>query len=291
MSVTAPSAPAVPEYLDLAQGDPDETSAAGSATWYVRGQNFALAYTTLVAGDVLQRTDQPDEYVLILPGDDGDVEVRTNEESEVVTRRAVVMIPPGTSSVVARADCHVVRLLTCRSQDVLDLARNAESYREAHPYVAPFAAWPEPPEGYRIRAYRMADLEVTQDPTRPGQLLRCSTFMVNVLAPRIGPRDPDSLSPHHHDDFEQCSLAVEGEYEHHLRTPWGKRLSEWREDEHVVCGSPSVAVIPPPLVHTSQAIGPGSNRLIDVFCPPRVDFSLMPGRVLNETTYPMPDQG
>lgn len=278
------------EFADLGSGDPDETTPAGSSTRYVRGHNFVLVHTNLVAGDVLERTDQPDEYVLILPYESCSVEVRAKDEVEAVSGKAVVMVPPGASSVSAIEDCTVVRLFSSRSSDLLDKARNRDSYKEPHPNVAPFEAWPDPTGGYRIRAYRLDDLKVTQDATRPGQILRCSTFMVNFLAPRVGPRDPDSLSPHHHDDFEQCSLAVEGEYVHHLRTSWSKRRSEWREDQHLSCGSPSVAVIPPPMIHTSEASGPGTNQLIDIFCPPRLDFSQTPGRVLNEDTYPLPHQ-
>ena len=278
------------EFSDLGTGDPDETTPGGSSTWYFRGHNFVLAHTTLVAGDVLERGGQPDEYVVILPYEESSVEVRASREVASVSGKAVVMVPPGSSAIVGVDDCTVVRLFSARSTDLLDKARNRDSYAEPHPNVRPFEPWPDPPEGYRIRPYRLADLAVTQDAVRPGQIVRCSTFMVNFLAPRIGPRDPDSLSPHDHDDFEQCSLAVEGEYVHHLRTPWSKRRSEWREDRHLRCGSPSVAVIPPPMIHTSEAVGSGTNQLIDIFCPPRLDFSRTPGRVLNEDTYPLPDQ-
>ncbi|MFD0744663.1 hypothetical protein ACFQ1L_24740 [Phytohabitans flavus] len=112
--------------------------------------------------------------------------------------------------------------------------------------------------------------------------------MVNFGDPVQGPRDTNRMSPHHHDDFEQISLTLSGEYVHHIRTPWTPRLARWREDEHRAVGSPSVTVIPPPTVHTSQATGSGANHLIDLFSPPRADFSAKPGWVRNAEEYPAP---
>ena len=42
------------------------------------------------------------------------------------------------------------------------------------------------------------------------------------------------------------------------------------------------------VIHTSQGIAGEGMRLIDVFAPPRVDFSRQDGWVLNADEYPMP---
>src|SRR5262249_47988560 len=87
-----------------------------------------------------------------------------------------------------------------------------------------------------------------------------------------GPRDRTALSPHAHSDFEQASLAAAGDFVHHLRVAWGKDATQWRDDEHRLAGSPSVLVIPPDLIHTTEGVGPGHHLLIDIFAPPRRDF-------------------
>jgi hypothetical protein len=275
---------AAPEYRDFSKEPADETSPVGSETWYHRGQNFILAFTHLKAGDSLVREGQADEYAVLLTDLRTDVAIHSDRKTERLTERALVVVPPGDSSVVAEADCSVVRLFDHRTTDMLALAANADSYAQPHPRVAPLKPWPGPVGGPQLRAYRID--QVPAEPGRFGRIYRTSAFMVNFLDLQEGPRDPEKLSPHHHDDFEQCSLAVEGAYVHHIRTPWMGKQSQWREDEHKRVDSPSVAIIPPPTVHTSAAVGEGSNRLIDIFCPPREDFSAQSGWVLNADDYP-----
>ena len=104
-------------------------------------------------------------------------------------------------------------------------------------------------------------------------------LMINVFDRQTLRRDPSKMSPHSHDDFEQASLTLQGQFTHHLRVPWTPNMAIWRDDEHVTFDSPSVLVIPAGLIHTTQDIGQGTTWLIDVFAPPRHDFSNMPGVV------------
>ena len=99
---------------------------------------------------------------------------------------------------------------------------------------------------------------------------------------------PETLTIVPPGDFEQISLTLEGSFVHHLRTPWTPDSSTWREDEHLQVGSPSARVIPTNVIHTTQDIGDGVVWLIDIFGPPRMDFSLQPGVARNADEYPMP---
>jgi hypothetical protein len=278
---------AAPQYVDFGTVDP-ETSATGSCSWWVRGQNFVLCYTVARPGEVLARQDQADEYMVLFPTDRSAAHVSAGRVRVEIGDAAVVVVPPGSSSVEVSGETTLVRLFSATSTDLLAKCHNNLDYREPHANVAPFQPWPDPLDGHRLRSYRSVDYPYTKG--RFGRIFRCSTVMVNVFDVEPEPRDPTRLSPHSHADFEQCSLAVRGEYVHHIRTPWTPDSLTWRVDDHVRVPAPSVAIIPPPATHTSQSVGSAGNQLVDIFCPPRADFSAQPGWVINESEYPVPPE-
>jgi len=261
---------------------PPQQEGPGVRTWLTRGANFVVAVSEVREGAELAR-DNPDEYFVLLP--QSPARIAAGDQAVQAGAETITIVPPGASSVTASADGLIVRVFSRRAEDLLALSGNNAVYADGAPEVAPLVNWPDPPEGFRLRHYVLADYTREDSNMR---IFRSTNLMVNVLAKRTVPRDVHKLSPHSHADFEQASLAVQGTYMHHLRYPWTPDMTAWRDDEHVQIGSPSVTVIPPRIVHTSRNVSEGDCWLIDIFGPPRLDFSQRPGLVCNAAEYPMP---
>ncbi len=270
-------------YAKFYETDP-QLRERGGATWIARGQHFVLAYSELEPGATLERIAQEDEHFMLLP-DPASAKLSVNGVASTLDGRQVVIIPPGDSHVTMPAGGRVVRLFTSAAADLAALSSNSATYESPAPNLAPLAPWPEPVGGYKLRTY---DLDVEGGGSRFGRIWRSRSLMVNYSYPRPGPRDVTKMSPHSHADFEQGSLVVDGSFVHHTRWPWTTNMHAWRADEHEICAGPSFTVIPAHAIHTSHCVGREVNQLVDVFAPPRTDFSEMSGWVLNADEYPMP---
>jgi hypothetical protein len=280
---------AAPQFLDFSVLPPDVRTPAGSAQWISRGQNFVLVYTEPAAGDVVWQSALSTETVLLLIDENSAISGTSSTNGAAphdVTGPALVVVPPGDATITSTGTGPIAQLVQADETEWAAKASNAAAYAEPHPHVALLEPWPEPVGGYQWRTYPMSD--VPEDPKRFGRIFRTRAFMVNFMKAGSGPRDLSKMSPHFHDDFEQASLVVAGTYVHHIQTPWGTDGRTWRPEDHAQVGSPSVTIIPPPTVHTSQGIGWRTNHLIDIFAGPRADFSARPGWVLNADEYPAP---
>lgn len=278
-----PSTPIKPsQWIEFLALPPTEVAERGSRTWLARSATLVVAYTDGKAGDVLARPGQADEYAVLMYSGSAPIRVTAGEAAEEVREEAFVVVPPGDSAIELLGDGVVIRLFSIRSDDLREAVLNADAYAEPDLRAAPLGEWPDPVGGFRLRVYRLADTPIA--PGRFGRIFRTTNVMVNFLAEEPAPRDPHKLSPHHHGDFEQISLAVKGDFVHHIRYPWGPDSAQWRDDEHRQIATPSICVIPPPTIHTTQGVGP-HQQLIDIFSPPRVDFSAS-GWVLNAADYP-----
>ena len=258
---------------------------ASGKSWLVRGHNFILVWTEAVEGGTFARRNQPDEYAVFLPKEGATIE--WNGTTTDVPGWSIAFVPAGDSTITLADGGRMTRLFSIRSEDLAEICSNVRGYDAERSHIPAFEPWPDPIGGWKVRHY---SLDVPAEEGRFGRIFRCTTMMINVLDPFDGPRDSTKMSPHHHDDFEQCSLAIEGQFDHHLRWNWTTDMADWRDDRTVSMASPSALVIPPPVIHTTRASGEGRNQLVDIFCPPRTDFSEKPGWVLNAADYPMPGE-
>ncbi|MEQ1615446.1 MAG: hypothetical protein ABL904_22060 [Hyphomicrobiaceae bacterium] len=267
---------------------PQLTDKDGTRHWITRAANFVVVVSDTKAGAVLARNDQVDEYMaLFTPGAAGTIEAGAEKAETIGDSFAI--LPPGASRIVMKSAGRVARVFSNKAADFASVAGNASIYADGAPEVTPIVPWPDPVGGFKLRHYDLTKCESPDPSPLKMRVFRSTNLMINIFQRWSRRRNEAKLSPHSHEDFEQISLGLMGGFAHHLRYPWTSDKSTWRNDEHeIYAASPNVLVIPARVIHTSHDVGEGTTWLIDVFGPPRMDFSLKPGFVLNEKDYPMP---
>ncbi len=252
----------------------------GWRRWITRAANFAIIYTEGTAGASLSDHFADEHFLYSL------AEASASGQAQIKppwVRRASPSCRPESAPFISARAATAVQVVTARESPVA-AAANAATYAGGAKEVAPVEAWPEPLGGYKVRTY------ATRAGYARGGLVhayRTRKLMIVPYERFLVPRDETQLSPHAHADFEQVSVALEGEWLHHLRVPWTINRQHWKPDRTVEIGSPSVTVHPGGRDPHSQGIAGAGMRLIDVFSPPRADFSQR-GLVDNADEYPMP---
>jgi hypothetical protein len=258
---------------------------AGTPRQSVRSQNFTIEWIEAIAGQDPLEVSSPVETMLILLDTGASI---AGEGSTVrAPRRSVVVLPAGSFRLDFDRAGRACVISTERNGSV-GTPLNAASYSPPNPQVAAVGpAWPRTGDPRKIQVFDVDRVQAPADNPRI-KMFQSATISINWVDYQ-GPRDRTRLSPHSHKDFEQASLAAAGEFVHHLRVDWSKNANDWREDEHRLAPSPSVLVIPPHVIHTTEGVGPGHHLLIDVFAPPRRDF-IAKGWVANSAEYSDPSK-
>lgn len=267
-------------YRQFWEDEPDEINGTASI-WYHRTQNSITVYLQGPAGSKFTRTGNPDESFVwnLFTG----VKVTAGGTTIEGKAGSVFIVPPGDSEIELTEDGSAWIGYTTNAADLLDKCPNKSEYEPAVDNIAPIFELGEPVDGYKLKHWDLNAAEAGP---------RCfvhRTAMSKFRWPfRSQPRDPEKMSPHDHEDFEQNSLVMAGTVVHHMRRHWTRNSREWLPDEHQVVIAPAVAVSKPPDIHTTQAITSGATvGLIDYYVPARWDI-ITAGMVTNAGEYPNP---
>jgi len=231
-----------------------------------RGQNFFVQW---LEGTPEVEARSEHEMLLLLP--DTGAELRTAAGRRAVPGRSICVLPAGRVAVYLAQGGRAALIASSRPDLASGSACNQADYAVPDSRILPSTA------GYR-RVTGQGEVQViaVDNIKPPADKPRLKMFQSDTLGINWveydGPRDRSQLSPHSHADFEQASLAIAGNYVHHLRVQWGPDANHWQDDQHLPAGSPSMITVPVNLIHTTEGVGAGRHLLIDVFSPPRSDF-------------------
>jgi len=254
---------------------------------FASGQNFSVE---CLRSDVSSshKIESTHESILVVP--DVAITLVFKDGTIEIPQRALVILPKGLYEISFDAKGRVFALTTGRvdlkqshAQSQND-SEHAQSDPRVKPIGHPFGQSENGENGIRI--YAVDDIPHPVGNPRL-KFFQTSTMSINWVEYH-GSRDRTKLSPHSHEDFEQGSLAISGDFIHHLRTPWGPNADDWRDDKHMAAPPDSLLVTPPEIIHTTEGIGDGHSILIDVFAPPRRDF-IAKGWMHNAADYVDPE--
>jgi hypothetical protein len=170
---TAGSAPSgIPrpaQYRELHKIGPDEKHDNGSNTWWTRSQAMLIGWTEAQPDDELTSEVAAEHGVLVFDG----ATLQVTHDGEVVTvdEPAVVIVPPGSSSLRITSAGTVIRVIAAATApDLAGRCANKSEYEQDDTNVAEFSPWPDPVDGHRIRVYPIAEHPIAEG--RLGRIFR-----------------------------------------------------------------------------------------------------------------------
>lgn len=245
-----------------------------------RGKRFVVDW--LISGTGKRCFAAPIEAIIVLPA--AGARIVHQDGAVEAPPRSVVLCPPASLSVEAEPGAGFAMIRPVEGNLPEPAINNADYAVDDDEGILPLPAPSRrPAKGPTV--VRADDIVAPDDKPRL-KILRGATLSISWIEYE-GIRDRTTLSPHSHPDFEQGSLALSGHFIHHLRTPWGRDANAWRDDEHLRVPSPSLCVIPPNIIHTTEGPHDEPHLLIDIFAPPRLDF-LSKGWISNASDFDEP---
>jgi hypothetical protein len=265
-------------FVDFGSESPAAT--ASGQQLLARAHRFTVEWLTFGVGEPRTFASSKESLVIV---SDGLVRVHSSGERFEIPTDAVAIVPAGTHELQGEAGSRCAVIASQRSDLRGRHLLNEGDYADDPEFM--HVSTP----GFRRRERLVRPQVLTFDQIKASadkprlRMLQTETMSINVVG-YLGPRDRSTLSPHSHTEFEQGSLALRGDFIHHLRTPWGSNADQWRDDEHLPAGSPSLVVVPEHVIHTSEGVHDGQHLLVDIFSPPRADF-IAAGWVFNSGDY------
>jgi hypothetical protein len=269
-------------FADFSSTPPE--TLGGRKHWLMRGQNFWLEWIELSGSTSSFGVQSDDELLVIAHAGALRIEAANGARPPVeVPAHSVAILPPGHYAISGEPSARCGVLASHRPDAAGRRVLGAEAYATPDPRVKPTGKpyRRKNPTG-EILVLDIGQVMASKDKPRL-KMLQTETLSINIVE-YAGPRNRAELSPHSHASFEQGSLAIAGDYVHHLRVYWGSDAGQWRDDEHLLAPSPSLLIVPVEMIHTTEGIGEGHHFLVDLFSPPRTDF-IGKGWVANAADY------
>ncbi len=212
--------------------------------------------------------------LMLIPDDSTVVEFTTRDGTQRVIGNTVIFVPPGKSSMKVIAPGRIYAMFTSRSDDLVAKLQQQGPFSPPQSLiVAPVVNWPEPKSGFKRASAastfrRRGAASAASGAARRFPSWSTSSIITmdramrpscrrNIMTTSSSARSPSQAS--------SCTTcAGRGSSS---KNNWMKRPT------HELWGTPSIAIIPPPSIHTT--LKPAArirNQLVDIFCPPRMDF-------------------